>query len=816
MGRTKARKLHQPAAPADLNQLRTQVSDAMARGLFQTARQLAKDLFKQDPTEGPRRLLVEATLGRVAQLRAAGQPSEAGPMLRSALEYGIDSQDLLARCVRESALLGDWKAAQQLMPRISDAAWRSQIQAACADAAVLQGEQRLATLPTESRLGAEVVLRALAAVARGDDVAARELLIAVPDQPAWTDWKLLLDGFIDYYRGESPVQAWRQLDDSRAPAAMVAPFRARTEPDFLAAQPRDRQPELLAAASRLMGESWITALAAVRDVLATDNLTLALNKAADAARSIAPDRTDLRDRLARVMYWAVALRGDEHDVERYRRMFATPADDPTLARLQALQYEDMEGLEGESQDSWAQYERTLSDLDGLRDADRNLARSLVWFHMGILAEYGGHHGWDQSLPGPEDDEDFAHSAIECYRRSVELAPKHLKAHECLIDLLHHGRRLKEVAECARQLLAHFPEHERALEALADDAYRHGRWHDAVEFQERAVRARPHDKRVVEHLSFYRLGLARQHAQHDRFDEARTILNAELARVQPNERYSVLCRLAAVEFKAGAVQRADELYEQACQTAPSRLPPAFQMLIESVRLPLKRAVLKRFDREFRDGLNGPPHPASGLALLQTVVAHDRSGTTYDGFERHQKLVLKYLRRLEKSPFSEVELLQFCQGLGAFPTDKLLLRIAERGWREFRDEPRFPFAAAVYHISRGPKKCPVQKVRRALMAAQRRATGNPEHADLAAEIEQLLRKIRAVIIAKRFAGPIGRFNPGAMPPPDIMRQLAEMAGLPFGVPFGDDDFDDEFEYDSPEPRHRSRKPGESRDPNQGKLW
>lgn len=799
MGHSKTRKQRRAAARPDIALLRKRTAEAVARGAFQSARELAKELCKQDPTTEHRRWLVEATVGRAAQLRLSGQAADAAIMLRTVVDGEFDSPQLLARCASELMLAGDWRTAEQLTRRVADGRALQELRARRADAAVLQGEHGLANLPEDTRLGTQRVLQALAALAQGDDAAAHEAVAGLPSDSPLHDWKLLVQGLgVFYTDGQAALEPWRQLTPGRAPAAIATPFRAQIDAAFLESHPPPQRAELAAFGQRLHAGAGLVALEDVRNLLARGALSTALHRAGEAQRALPPECHELRQRLARIMYWEVAQRGSDREIKLYARVLGAPPDDPELHRLQALQCEQ-QGYTADAQDHWAAYERSLTQHNVVSATDVELARSLLWLHMGELAAADSPPlpaALSAPLPPQLDDEDACTvAASECYRRSVELAPQNLQAHERLLDWLHAEGKQPEVGRAARHLLEHFPEHQRALEALADDAFRQQRWDEAVAFQERAVGARPHDVTLTARLGIYRLGLARLRAQQEQFDEARAILRAQLEKEPSSDRSHVLCRLAVVELKAGQQQQAMELFARACQEAPSRLVAVFQMLIEAIRMPLDRAWIKRFTREFRRGLKAEVDGPSVVALLTTLSAFKSIGTSYEGLQKHQKLVWQYLKRARHLPFSEADLQTICTCLQAFPGNKLLLDFATRGSQEFPQQPTFPFAGALYHLALGPERCPWSTVHAALQRARVLAQADPAHADLARTIDLLLPMVQSAMIVGQLDRGRRLFGREA---PAVPEMLEALAGL-FGLSLDEDD-------EAPdEPRQRtSRRP------------
>jgi tetratricopeptide (TPR) repeat protein len=804
MGRARARKQRHTATPRSIAVQRQRTAEALARGAFQKARELAQELCQHDPTAEHRQWLVSATLGRAAELRAARQVTQAVALLRGIGEVACDSAALLARCAGELLLLGEWPAAEHLVAQVNDASLLSHLQALHVDAAILHGAAGLASLAEARRQEAQSILRALAFLDQHEDIQAQEAVASIPTSSPAHDWKLLIQGLAAFYASDpTALERWQQLTPERVPAAMAAPFRAQLDPAFVANQAPPVRAELAAFGRRLHAATWLRPLEDTRHLLAQEALPAAVRRAAEAARAMPPECHELRQRLTRTLYWAVAQYGNERDILAYRKAFGTPPDDPELHRLQALCYEHAEDLIA-AQELWARYEADVQRRGLGGDADTALARALVWLRMGELAEkVSPPVPSDVHLPLPPgfDEEDTCpFSAIECYRHSIALAPQCLEAHERLLTVTHQARQQEETVETAQRLLEHFPEHQRALQVLADNAFRQERWDEAVAYQERAVQGRPHDTTLTARLAFYSLGLARLRAQQGQFEAARAILAAELARDTTPERYHLLCRQAAVEIKAGQPQRGDELFAQACQMAASRLPVVFHMLIEAIRMPLEPQRITQLERDFRRALKEKAEVSSALAMLSLLKAFATLGISYAGLPAHQKLVLQYLKRLLRVPLREAELQILCSDLEIVSDNKLLLDFATRGCKEFPLNPRFPYAAAQYYLALGPERCPVPRLHATLERALLLSQANPAYADLAHDIEALQRVLDTLTFLGELNQRMQDFDMDDEPPPELLAALTELLGPPGAIDWFDDDDNDE--WDEP-PRSAPRR-------------
>jgi tetratricopeptide (TPR) repeat protein len=745
MARSKARKKRRGSDKLSLNQVRQRTAEALARESYHNAREYAKILCKQESTAEHRRLLIEATLGRAAQLRQVGQGAEARQILCSVIDDIAAVPGLLVRYLNALMQVDDWQTVAHLAGQVSDAATLRQIEVRYADSAILHGDPDLPGLQPDLQPGVEQVLQALAAWEQGNDTAAAEAIADIPDDSPLHDWKVLVQGLTAFYTdAPAALERWQALDPERASAAIATPFRAQIDAACLIHHPR--QASLVAQGRQLSDAPWLTKLEETQRALGRQNLVDALNRAWEASQSMPAASQELRHRLAQILYWQVVQHGDEDEVEIYRRTFGPQPDDPSLHRLRALQFQHDDILDA-AQDAWALYEQELTQRLPLNPDERDLARSLVWLQMGHLAAQQ-----TPPLPGgrslPFDDEKCAIDAVKCFRRSVRLAPQNLAAHEALITYLFLSEKTSQVVQAARRLLSYFPEHPRALTVLADDAFRHDQLEEAVALQARALQARLHDVSLRTRLDVYELSLARLRAQQGRFDEARQLLNDRLAPQNGEDRSHLLCRLAAIEFRAGQEKQGNVLFERACAAATSRLSTVFQMLVEALRMPLDDKLIQKLDREFRRGLKAGVDASSATELVGMLAAFHALGTRYNALDEHQSLILQYLKKSRRTKFTEAQMEAICTALQTVPADALLLDFAKRGMRTYPRQPAFPFALASYYLQFPMAECPLDEVDEALHTAEELVQGNPAYADMARQVEAMLTVVHAAMEAQHF--------------------------------------------------------------------
>ena len=197
-------------------------------------------------------------------------------------------------------------------------------------------------MPESLRPAFDAVCDAFALYESGQDDAAREKLQSVGLSSPFLDWKLLLRGLIAYAAGDDAraLDNWSRLAADRLAGRLIAPLRFALDPAFRAAQ-RAGRPDDAAAQATGSSAAWRPALRALQALLARRRL-------ADAFRQAEIVLPELKRELAPAVGTARRVfPGRDHRQRRAgrhrslpARSLAPPADDPTLARLEALAAEE--------------------------------------------------------------------------------------------------------------------------------------------------------------------------------------------------------------------------------------------------------------------------------------------------------------------------------------------------------------------------------------------------------------------------------------------------------------------------------------------
>ncbi len=743
-----AKKKHKPPHPPAASDLRPRVERASREGRFQQALELAKQLFKYEPTPENRERLRQTYLGRARQLRTTGYARDAVTVLDVALQLEGADAACLQQIAQEFALNGEASRALALTDRLPpDSADRSRVLAQVADAAVRQGVAGRASLPAELHADFDRVLQASSQIEAGQDEPALATLQPVGLRSPFLEWKLFLRGLSAHYRGDDARAAenWQRLGPERLPARLAAPLRFTVDAAFAAAQAPAQQNALRQQADRVQGQDLSRRLRDLQKVLAeAGSLPRAFRLAEDLLPALRQQAPRLVPRLASCFYWAVINNGngEEEDEKRYRRAFGPPPDDAAFARLRALVSEH-EGYLEDAHAAWQEYERGVAaNPSAWPGGQAARVRALVWKHMGLNA-LAVPEVDDSTLPPflrdhPNKPRPLKPSAEDCFKKSLDLAPDQVDTHDELVRLYLGKDQPKKAEKAARDLLARFPAHVPTLGRLADLRVKAQDYPEGITLLEQALRADPLDRRLRTGLATARLFQARAHAEAGRFDDARAEFRAALS-VGGEESGSVYCKMAACEFKAGDAPKAEEYLDKAVAAAAgSRLSVAYSMVIEATRLRLPPKLKARFNKEFNDLLGQPPDAASAALIAENAAAHQSAGVTYHGQKTHEKKVLAYLKKAVGLDMSEGQLDKTCRALLALKAPPALVReYAAGGQRRFPNNPYFLLWEVETYVAKGVRGVALYRARALLENARRLVAALPP----GSEKERLQEMIRS---------------------------------------------------------------------------
>src|SRR5262245_5722368 len=360
---------------------------AEREGRFQQALELAKALYKQEPTPQHKELLQRMILGRARQLRNAGHLRDAQSTLENALQLD-PGHAWVEQLAVELAAAGQGLRALDLLHAFPDSPVRARVLAQAADAALAQGKAGRSHLPETLQGQFDLIVSAFAQAEAGRDEEARATLQGIGLQSPFLEWKVLLRGLIAYYQRDDvrAVENFQRLNLDRLPARLAAPFRFTLDLAFRLAQPPPTQASLQQQADRLQNSGLVQPLRALQASLANEQkLSQSFRLAENLLPALRAQTPHLVPRLASCFYWTVIHAGRPEDVPRYERVFGPPADDPAFHRLHALAMEHREQLT-DAHKAWQEFEKEVARSPKAWPGEQaNRVRALIWHHMGTNA-----------------------------------------------------------------------------------------------------------------------------------------------------------------------------------------------------------------------------------------------------------------------------------------------------------------------------------------------------------------------------------------------------------------------------------------------
>jgi tetratricopeptide (TPR) repeat protein len=762
----------------------------MHEGRFQQALELARQLYKQEPSTTDQELLQKAALGRAQQLRQAGHINDARTLLESIIQMPGAAPAWQEQVAEELVKCGALRQSLNLLAKLPQSQAQPRILAHAADWVLQQGASGRAQLPESLHGPFDLILHAFRQVEQGQDEAARETLQSIGLQSPFLEWKVLLRGLMAYYQSDDvrALENWQRLSADRVPAHLIAPLRFQIDPAYRQAQAPEVQNRLQKQRDQFQDSGLVPPLRNLQAVLAdAQQLPRAFRLAESLLTTLRAQAPHLVPRLAACFYWTIVSNGQLEDVHRYQRVFGTPPDDPKLARLRALLHEHM-GEMDMAHKAWQEFEHSVVEHAAAWPGEQaKRARALVWNRMGQnAAKIPGEEAAAMLPPflrdHPSRPRPLKPSADKCFQQSLELDPNQLEAHEALFHYYQDQKKDEKAKEAARRLLEHFPDHVPTLESLGNFLVHHGDYAEGLSLLQRALKVNPLDRGLRQAVATAHLFNARTYAEDGQFAEARSEYQTALSYRDKKDESSIYCKWAACEFKAGDAARAEELLQQALTEAGSELAVNYSMLIEATRLKLASALKTRFNKGFNAGLAHPPNGAAAGKLADIAYVHHLAGFTYYGQKTHEKKVSVYLEKALKADLTEEQIEQVARCLVGLANFKLLTKYTQLGQRKFPSNPYFYFLEAEGYFARGPYQSPAWKVQPLLAKARELALQGPADERQKALLEILEER-------QQMMGVSGFLNN-----PQSMGMFGDMLDEMFGGMMDDydDDYDDEDDF------------------------
>lgn len=599
-----------------------------------------------------------------------------------------------------------------------------------------------AAVPEEHRAAFDAVLLAFQRYEAGDDEAARVALQAVGLQSPFLEWKLLVRGLVAYTAADDAraIENWQRLSPARLPARLAAPLRAVVDPAYAAAQP----PQLREQSQSLLAGPVAATLREVRAALGRDKpLTTAFRHAEKAATALRATHPHLVSRLANGFYRAILTHGEPDDLNRFRRVFGSPPDDPEFHRLEGLIHAES-GNHEQAARHLSGYEMWLANgPPGWPPEVAQRARALVLTRLADLAAdaaddpnrelrelVSGLFGAPKACAKRADP-------VPLWRRAAELAPDWEAPAAKLFDHFATADKVAEAEAVARRLLNHNPTALTILDALAVLLTRNGRAVEALELRAKALAANPLDKRRRTLTAYSYLAAARRQLIDVGPTAAAQTLDVgrDVCEEHTPTGYFALRSVAA--RTAGRKAEADGWQARAVGVPGSRLAAALFLAADAALAKLKPAEKRPADQLLAAAFAGPATPLEANHLYAAWDQYHHEGVGYRGQKTQEKKIHAAVLRSADADAPAFDFENLAQGLFHRRVGLPLQKFAQKCREKFPTNPVFPLMLAEVEFAKAGGVPQPHRVVRHLKAARELAerSSEPRHRDLLPRVQAL---------------------------------------------------------------------------------
>ena len=793
----KSRK-HMRVAPArlDVTSAAVQVEQLLTVRRFKEALKLAKILFQRDQTPAHRLFVERAYFLRFEQLFRGGMREGATQVAGNLLDFGVTDAAILAEFAPILPELGLGHKTATLAARIEspEARWKLTVNAA--DQAVLHPD-KIGPHQNDLRAGVLAVRGALAALDARDEPLASDQLRDIPRSSPFADWRLFVRGLAALRRGEAAqvTANWDRLDPDRA-AHKIARFLRPAElgsngtsppTDGQQSSSRSSNVNWPALETKAFGEPVTTRLEELQAAVRKQNWRDFRRLAGPLTQSLRRIDVRLAQRLTELLLRPI-VDAEQNEHSEFAPGFlvehliaaAEPCPlDRRWNRLRAILCESDPDEREQACTHWTQYVKDIDALSHLTADDRRKMQALVYRHIGELYAI---------MTEPEDDSPFERpvhnqpvhkktvkkmqrNAIAAIEESLRLDPSARGSYDLLGSFYDAWEQPEQVAATAHRLLAVCPDDLPTLQALIEHHIRRQEPEQAFPLAVRARRLKPLDELIATDEARARQGLARQHALAGRWDDGR----AELARAQAlwpgsTGREGLWARMAALEFKAGQIERAEELLREGQSLLAGPTVFWLHMSIESSRHQLGPELDARFSELLKCGLAKKVSSQAAGPLSVALAGYVVTGIEYPGKEKHIRSVAACLKRSTGGKFNQADLIDVCQFLILLPKEAgLFKKLVRKGVKAFPESVYFLTYDSKIEFERGPYQANRARMLKQLERAHEllEKSRDPHEIALGDTVKQLLGTVRN-LRSERFGLPGGFPN---MPPEmfDMFRRI-----------------------------------------------
>jgi tetratricopeptide (TPR) repeat protein len=554
---------------------------------------------------------------------------------------------------------------------------------------------------------AGLVRQSLEKLQAKDEAGALGLLRDLARSSPLSEWKFFVRGVAAFYRGDAAeAQAnWDRLDPERLAFPITQRLRR------LAAEETDADPKSLVAWETLVfSEPILERVQQLRSLTASQEWDKVLRLIGPLRLSLYRVDPKLAERLtvvligslvkgAQDMRWAQAKRL----VTNFIRAAQPLAIDPRWNRLWGILWDGPQAEPSGGIRYWSAYIQDLETIEAFNPSERALAQAMVWNHVAEL-----YREQVDDLEDQDDEEDRAEvaaakkEAIACLERSLRLAPDYLPTYRHLVHLYDDWDDEKKVAATAQRLLAKFPEDVDTLQLLGEHYVESNDLAAALPHVQKARRVKPLDESLRELEWTIRVGLARNCALSQRWDEGRAEFAAADALLpDTKQQYFYLARKAIFELKAGRVEESDRYQQEAQKLLVEPAPLWLALAIESIRYHMTKETVDIYSRLWEADLKKKRRSETAGELAELLGGFLTAGIAYRGQDQHIEQVVAYLRGGSRLKYRREDIERIVEFLGKLPKPDpdLVEKLLKPGLKQHPDSALLNLFMGSLELSKG---------------------------------------------------------------------------------------------------------------------
>jgi hypothetical protein len=803
--------------------MRQEVEKLIQKERLKDAVKQAKLLFKDESTPENHRLLEKAYFLRARQLLELHMPDSAIEVARHLLEFGLTSTEWTDEFVRLLMSLGLADLAFEIQGSSASPELKHQLVALAADQAVIHPE-RMQEISAEIAREASLVRESLEKLTAGDAENGLLLLRDLPRSSPLSDWKFFVRGLAAYYQGnlEEARTNWGRLDSSRKAFSIAKRLERLAQSEELSAGGAD----LAVLQKAAFGEPVLERLGELLRLLAEKDWEQVNRVVVSLRYPLRRVDPKLAERLTRILIASFLHEASElglDDAERLLKSFTRIAEpmaiDPSWNRFWALA-SDLTGADSDTvRDLWLKYIQDLARIPVFSPAECGLAQAMVWNRVAMLyCDDAEQIESPDSIFGelarmfiePRDEaeiKELKKQAVQSLERSLALAPHHLPTYRLLIEFQECFKNQAGVEAAARQLLEKFPDDVETLTLLLDSAIKRQRLEEAMTYLQRVRALKPLDSAMQDLEATIRIGMARQCALADRWEEGRDQFR-RAADLSPELRgsYSFLARKSLFEAKASQRDASDRFLKEAQAALPEHGPLWLALAIESSRYQMSADTTKGYVALWTSELKKKCRSQTAGEMASLLRAYLDLDVEYPGRASQVQQFVSYLKRTTRLKYRQTDIEQVCEFLMHMPEQtELFGKLARQGVKQHPGSARLNFHAGIAGMANSRTPVIPPAVPRHLETALRiaEASSVPGEVALLPAIRRTLTTVKEV--RNRMGGSPFGGGPFALPGDDF----GPFADWGFDDP-EDDDWDDDDELDGaarsvpgPKPKKKNKK-------------